>query len=140
MLPALARTTTTTNEAPAHRRFQSGTVAHSTDRRASRRLPIEIDVTVEGAAHRFTAPTADLSTGGLFVLTVSPIPIATHVLLAFTLPNGAELEVIGVVQWTRTGYGDGTEGQPGLGIAFFCLEPEARAVLERFCSVREALY
>lgn len=108
------------------------------DRRAAMRLPIEIDVDVEGAAQRFRAATVDLSAGGLFVGTPHDIPIGTHVLLAFTLPNGAALEVLGAVQWRRAGHASGES--PGLGIAFFCLDPAARAVLEGFCHVREALY
>jgi uncharacterized protein (TIGR02266 family) len=129
------------SETARRRRLESGT---DLDRRATRRLPIEIDVTIEGAAHRFTAPTQDISVGGLFLLTFRTIPVDTHVMLAFTLPNGAKLEVLGVVKWGRVMHGDDGEAQvaqlPGLGIAFFCLEPEARATLERFCTVREALY
>lgn len=132
MLPAFSHDETPTAR---KRRLQSGT---ELDRRTTRRLPIELDVTIEGAAHRFTAPTQDISAGGLFVLTPRAIPVDTHVMLAFTLPNGTKLEVLGVVKWGRVTHGE--DGEPGLGIAFFCLEPEARAALERFCSVREALY
>jgi uncharacterized protein (TIGR02266 family) len=133
MLPAFVER----DDASTIRRVPRDAAGPFTDRRGSRRLPIEIDVTVEGAAHRFTAPTGDLSCGGLFVLTACPIPIGTHVMLAFTLPNGAALEVLGVVQWARDGDDDSV---PGLGVSFFCLEPEARAVLQGFCSIREAFY
>jgi uncharacterized protein (TIGR02266 family) len=107
-----------------------------------RRLPIEIDVAVEGAAHRFTAPTKDISPGGLFLLTACPIPVGTHVMLGFTLPSGAALQVIGVVRWARARAREGHEdaSAPGLGVGFFCLEPEARTTLERFCEIRQALY
>ena len=54
------------------------------ERRRGVRLPIEIDVQIEGAALRFDASTSDLSTGGLFVLTHRTIPLGTHVMLAFT--------------------------------------------------------
>src|SRR4051812_34665011 len=130
MLPAF-----TPDESPTSRRKRGG------ERRHSKRLPIEIDITIEGAAHRFTTQSADLSEGGLFVLTDAQIPVATHVMMSFTLPNGATLAVLGVVKWVREArqaYEDGA--LPGLGIAFFCLEPEARETLERFCAVRHALY
>jgi uncharacterized protein (TIGR02266 family) len=108
------------------------------ERRQGKRLPIEIDVAIEGAAHQINAQTADLSEGGLFVLTDAPIPIGTHVMMSFKLPNGAALSVLGVVKWTRERHDDSRP--PGLGVAFFCLEPEARGTLERFCAVRHALY
>lgn len=107
------------------------------ERRVATRLPIEIDVDVEGAAHRFRSNTANLSSGGMFVVTHREIPIGTHVMLSFALPNGASLEVIGVVQWQR---GKESDGVAGLGIAFFCLEPEAKQTIHDFCAVREAIY
>lgn len=107
------------------------------ERRLAARLPIEIDVDVEGAAHRFRSNTANLSTGGMFVVTHRDIPIGTHVMLSFALPNGASLEVIGVVQWRRDKDSDGVAG---LGIAFFCLEPEAKQTIHDFCAVRVAIY
>jgi uncharacterized protein (TIGR02266 family) len=120
------------------------------ERRTAARLPIEIDVHVEGAAHRFDATTGDLSSGGMFVLTQRAIPVGTHVMLSFTLPNGKLLEVLGAVQWHHTGSSSDWDGLadadvertrgPGLGLSFFCLEPESKALLERFCVLREALY
>jgi uncharacterized protein (TIGR02266 family) len=108
------------------------------EKRSAARLPIEMDVNVEGAAHRFQATTADVSGGGMFVITQRAIPVGVEVMLGFTLPNGTSLEVLGVVQWQTNG--DGKLRPAGLGIAFFCLEPEAKGTLERFCSAREPLY
>jgi len=119
----------------------------SLERRSASRLPIELDVQVEGAAHRFDATSADISRGGMFVLTHRAIPIGTHVMLGFTLPNGTAIEVLAAVQWQYTGNGRGLDDDydvdtrgPGLGLSFFCLEPETKALLERFCDLREALY
>jgi len=130
---------------------ESPTLIHrrpaSMERRGASRLPIELEVHVEGAAHRFDATTGDLSRGGMFVLTHRAIPVGTHVMLGFTLPNGTALEVLASVQWQYTGNGRGPDDQydtdtrgPGLGLAFFCLEPATKALLERFCDLREALY
>jgi uncharacterized protein (TIGR02266 family) len=107
------------------------------ERRGAARLPIEIDVDVEGAAHRFRSNTANLSTGGLFIVTHREIPLGTQVMLGFKLPNGAALEVIGVVRWRRDKDSDGVAG---LGISFFCLEPQAKKTIHDFCAVREAIY
>ncbi len=114
----------------------------ASERRTAARLPIEIDVEVEGAAHRFAATTADLSAGGMFVATQRAMPIGVEVMLGFTLPNGTTLEVLGVVQWQTNG-GDQLDGnvQPaGIGVSFYCLEPEAKATLADFCEAREPLY
>ena len=108
------------------------------EKRLGQRLPIEIDVDVEGAAYRFRAATANLSPGGMFVLTPHPIPVGTHVMLTFALPSGQKLEVLGVVQWRRDRHEE--ESQPGIGLGFFCLDPEPKAVLHRFCEVRAPLY
>jgi hypothetical protein len=69
------------------------------------------------------------------------------VMLRFTLPNGTALEVLAAVQWQYTGNGRGPDDHhdidmrgPGLGLSFFCLEPETKARLVRFCELREALY
>jgi uncharacterized protein (TIGR02266 family) len=114
------------------------------ERRSAIRLPVEIDVRVEGAAHQFAGVTGDLSPGGMFIATPNFrgrfIPVGTHVVLTFQLrQNGEphEFAVIGVVQWRRDDHHDGL---PGLGVAFFCLDPEVRATLVQFCSVRERLY
>lgn len=117
------------------------------ERRRASRLPIELDVHVEGAAHRFDATSGDISRGGMFVLTHRAIPVGTHVMLGFTLPNGTALELLAAVQWQYTGNGHGPDDDYdtdtrglGLGLSFFCLEPETKALLERFCDSREALY
>lgn len=120
------------------------------ERRTTARLPIEMDVHVEGAAHRFDATTGDLSSGGMFVLTHRALPVGTHVMLSFTLPNGKPLEVLASVQWQHTGTSSDFQGDvdaeleatrgPGLGLSFFCLDPESKALLERFCVLREAFY
>jgi uncharacterized protein (TIGR02266 family) len=107
------------------------------ERRSSRRLPIELDVTIEGGACRFSTTTADLSPGGMFLATHENIPIGTEVVLSFTLPNGTALEIIGIVEWRR---GSFAAAAHGMGVSFFCLDPEVKKVLERFCSVREPLY
>jgi uncharacterized protein (TIGR02266 family) len=112
------------------------------EKRADARLPIEMDVEVEGAAHRFTATTADLSAGGMFIVTQRDMPIGVEVMLGFTLPNGKLIEVLGLVQWQTNG-GDALDGSvlpPGIGVSFFCPEPEAKATLAEFCRVREPLY
>ena len=113
------------------------------ERRRDARLPIEVDIQIEGGALRFEATTGDLSPGGLFVLTQRTIPVGTQVMLGFTLPNGDAFEVLACVQWEHTGNDEDPNRAsrgPGLGLSFFCLDPAVKALLEHFCSRREALY
>lgn len=120
------------------------------ERRVSARLPIEMDVRVEGAANRFDATIGDLSAGGVFVLTQRTLPVGTQVMLSFTLPNDKAVEVLADVRWQHVGSAAGwdevaeadatTARGPGLGLSFFCLDPESKTLLERFCVLREALY
>lgn len=117
--------------------FASASGVHpiGVERRTDPRLPIEVDVQVEGGARRFTATSIDLSVGGMLIATSEIVPVGVEVILSFALPNGSELRVLGTVRWRRP-----LEEGGGLGVAFFCLEPEARATLERFCRVRVKLY
>jgi uncharacterized protein (TIGR02266 family) len=109
------------------------------ERRAGMRLPIEVDVEVDGAAQRFWSTSVDLSPGGMFVMTDRDIPVGSDVMLTFTLPGDLALQVIGVVRWRRDRH-DAGGSNPGIGLAFFCLEPEVKKILDAFCAVREPLY
>lgn len=107
------------------------------ERRAWRRLPLELDVAVEGGTCYFATTSSDVSPGGMFVATQEQIPIGTEVLLTFSLPSGTELEVLGVVTWRRSPH---DHAALGMGVSFFCLDPRVKEMLERFCAVREPLY
>ena len=91
------------------------------EKRAAARLPIEMDVSVEGAAQRFTATSGDLSSGGMFLITPRAIPVG---------------QTYGAADDPVTG----APRSAGLGLVFFCLAPEVKTLLEGFCSARELLY
>jgi Tfp pilus assembly protein PilZ len=114
------------------------------ERRAAVRLPIEMEVHVEGAAQRYLAVTGDFSPGGMFVVTQRQMPVGTQVMLSFTLPNGVAVEVLGVVKWHGVGgvamSGSTRARGAGIGLAFFCLEPAVKAMLQEYCANREPLY
>lgn len=112
-------------------------VSPSSDRRARCRIPVEIDVMVHSADALFQASSADVSPGGMFVVTFRELPPGTHVVLDFRLPSGAALELEGIVCWRR-GRPDG--GPAGVGVAFCAVPEEAAEALAAYCSVREALY
>lgn len=112
------------------------------ERRSEKRIPIELDVRVESEATSFDTLSGDLSPGGMFVTTprdnaALPKP-GSHVMITFTLRDGGrrdELAVVAVVKWRRVEH-----DVPGMGLAFFGLDPTFRDALDRFCSVRVPLY
>jgi len=107
-----------------------------TDRRASERIHLEVEVTLGSESQFFAGLTGDISTGGLFVQTYSLRPVGSRVLVAFALPTG-EIKTPGVVRWVRLA-AEGTE--PGLGIAFESLRSSERDAIAAFCKARPPLY
>ena len=64
---------------------------------------------------------------------------------AVPIPDRSAVEGLGQhvrVQWQTNGgdQRDGNVQSPGIGVSFYCLEPEAKAMLADFCEVREPLY
>ena len=109
---------------------------HLTERRASERSPIEVEVSLSSESQFFAGLSGDVSTGGLFVQTYSLRAVGTQVVVAFSLPTG-EIRATGVVRWVRSA----TEGtSPGLGISFERLEGNELAAVEAFCQTRPPLY
>lgn len=106
-------------------------------RRASPRVPLEVDVSFHSESQLFVGLSGDISQGGIFVSTYKDLPIGTAVTIKFTLPNG-EIEAVGTVRWCR----HATEGgePPGVGISFDSLSSDARALIEQFCHARPPLY
>jgi uncharacterized protein (TIGR02266 family) len=108
------------------------TAADPTERRAAPRIPIETDVTLAGNGRVLSGVSSDVSTGGLFVATYSPVPVGTRVSLRFRLPTG-QVMAVGTVRWVR-------EARPGrlagVGIELVELEQADRDVLTRFCGNR----
>jgi type IV pilus assembly protein PilZ len=97
-----------------------------TDRRASERIPIEVQVSLWSESQPFAGRSADLSTGGLFVRTDAVRPVGSHLLVAFSLPTG-EIKTQGIVRWVRRAT---EETGPGLGIAFEKLLTFERDLIE----------
>ena len=114
------------------------------ERRLSARIPVELTVFVHAADAFFQAETADISTGGMFLVTERALPIGTRVVLDFGLSGNAsdgEMEVHAVVCWARSEIEHARSGAPrGLAMEFVDVSAEAAERLEAYCKVREPLY
>jgi uncharacterized protein (TIGR02266 family) len=89
------------------------------DRRQPR-LPIKLEVEYRTAGAFLVSYSVNLSKGGIFVETATPLPVGSQVDLAFEVPGAGSLEVTGVVAWVRQGTFDGLPD--GMGIQFETLD------------------
>ena len=76
---------------------------------------------------------ADVSRGGAYVETDEALSTGRRVLLEIDLPEGAPLQTVGRIAWTKTALkpADPTE-RPGMGIEFVGALPEELDRIERF--------
>lgn len=116
--------------------------ANDVDRRPLRALSrwaMRATLTVDGEDGLYAGLGYDVATGGIFVATYDLPPIGTRVDLALTLPDGQELELGGVVRWTRDAE-IATDGLPaGAGIECKGLPVAAQEALAAFATVREPI-
>jgi len=78
---------------------------------------------------------ANLSRGGAFVTTAEPVAPGRRLLLEFELPDGATIEAIARVAWSRTRIGGRAErpgAQSGIGVEFVGSDCAEWRALERF--------
>jgi uncharacterized protein (TIGR02266 family) len=123
------------NDASLHS-TQDSSVDRDNDRRASARVPVEVEISLASDHQFFTGLTRDLSSGGVFVATYKCLPLGCTVVMHLTLPDG-DLAARGTVRWHRE---SATDAPPGMGIAFDALDAEGWRRIERFCLERDPLF
>lgn len=96
------------------------------EKRRAWRSPMLLEVKYEGAGVRAETRISDISTSGVFIDAMSPLPVGSDVKLAFTLPSGRAIEAEGTV----------TQSQPriGMGITFTKISHEDKE------SIREIIH
>ena len=88
---------------------------------------------IEYAAHSppMRRPITDISHGGVFVDTTTPLPEGLPVRLRFALPGQAEpMEIDAAVVWTQP--------HVGMGLRFTRLAPRDKAAIDQFVAARLA--
>jgi uncharacterized protein (TIGR02266 family) len=97
------------------------------DRREPR-LPLAVEVTYRTAGAFLVSYSVNLSKGGIFIESVTPLPIGSHVSLKFDVPGAGALEVEGEVAWVRSGSPDGLPD--GMGVQFARLDERYGDVID----------
>ncbi len=106
------------------------------ERRRSQRVPVEVSLGVHSDSNFFSGLTQDISDGGLFVATHTPLKKGTHVTVNFALPGCPEISAEGDVVWVS----EPITGHPGMGVKFTGLSSENEALIRRFMAKREPIY
>lgn len=118
--------------------------------RQHRRVPASIPVrisTIESLRDPWTGSPyfrasqevcANVSRGGAFVRTTELLDPGRRVLLEFQLPNGAQVEAIGRVAWTKRAIATTDQPDSGLGVEFLGGTADQLAALEDFLSDSDA--
>ncbi len=107
------------------------------DTRKDRRAPVSLKVRFKSATvDEFVEQYAmDISRGGIFIKSKSPMPIGTLLKFEFQLKDESRLiHGVGRVVWKRDG---GEEDKPpGMGIKFIKMDPQSRSLVEQIVSQR----
>jgi uncharacterized protein (TIGR02266 family) len=109
-------------------------------RRGTVRVALKTQVDLSSDSNLFTGFGTNISEGGLFVATLSVVPVGTPVDLLFSLPGGTRLSVQGEVRWIREVNDRTPDVFPGVGVRFVELPTEAAEALHRFVQSREPLF
>ncbi len=135
------------------------------DRRAHRRVPVEVEVGLEpernyhltvalgprmnvlleidqDSDHNFyTGLTNDISEGGVFVATTTMLPVGTAVVISIQLPPAPEAQrVEGVVRWIREPEVCCGGSVAGYGVAFRDITPEVLATIRSYIARHETIF
>jgi len=109
------------------------------NQRVSKRLDVELEVTLSGPHTFFSGFTMDISEGGVFIATHQIFPIGTE--FRINLFIGKEkLEIDSQVVWVRGEDSAIISGEePGMGLKFTVLDERAVSIISEFIKKREPL-
>jgi uncharacterized protein (TIGR02266 family) len=126
-------------EEAARAQAEGGQSQPEPPRRASPRVRMQAAVELRTGATSFTGFSTNISDGGIFVASATPLPVGTEVELQLTLPGGEPLSARGVVRWARQVNDDVPLIAPGMGIEFVDLPGESALAIQRVIATREPI-
>jgi uncharacterized protein (TIGR02266 family) len=101
--------------------------------RAGRRVELEYRLAGDEAGEGHRAVTSNIGVGGAFVLTGSPLPVGTDLLISLTVPTAeAPIETNAQVRWVVTADEADELHSAGMGIKFLRLDVEALLQLSEY--------
>lgn len=106
--------------------------ADEPERRGAPRAELEVEVGLEGENRFFTGMTGDLSAGGLFVATDTPLMVGTELVLSFVLPDAYRVATDATVTWVRAPRYRPDELPAGMGVRFERLADADRKAIDHF--------
>lgn len=97
-----------------------------TERRLHPRTQIQIEVNYRSLDALYENPVLDISQGGMFIRTESPLPLGTEISLEFVIPGQDQtIQSKGLVVWRHESTHSRISSQkPGMGIRFIQMEPQ----------------
>jgi type IV pilus assembly protein PilZ len=96
------------------------------DRRSHERFDASIEVDYASGETFLFSYITNISEMGIFIRSDNPAPRGAVLTLRFAAPNGPALDIAGEVTWVNPLRPDGENLNPGMGVRFLDLTPEAR--------------
>lgn len=114
--------------------------ATTEERRAHRRAPLKAVISLTSENNFYSGFTIDISRGGIFVATETPLPLHYACEVEFTLPDERGMILATCeVQWVRAPGGGDDGPPPGMGLRFLELPDEAQERIDEFVEQRDPL-
>jgi uncharacterized protein (TIGR02266 family) len=101
---------------------------------------IEANLGATTQSNFYVGFSGEIAHGGVFLATYETLPKDTSVTMLVTLPGGFEFECNGWVRFVRDPLDFLSEAEPGMGIQFEGLSPEARDLVLRFIQKRPPMF
>ncbi len=104
------------------------------------RIPVEVNIGATTDSNFYVGFSGEISEGGVFCATYAIQPRGTLMRVLVTLPGNFEKHVNGFVRFVRDPMDLTAESEPGMGIQFEGLDPEARELILRFIRKRAPMF
>ena len=100
-----------------------------TERRKNERVPISLEVRYATQQGFVSDWIMNLSRGGMFVHSDSPLPVGTVISITLIVPGGQPIEIEGEVKWVVQ-RSPSAAVIPGMGVKITNISDESRKILE----------
>ena len=111
------------------------------ERRSSARYQVQVEVGLQTESNFYTGLTQDLSGGGIFVATHQIRHVGERIKVLLTLPGqGETFEILTEVRWVRDTSFSRSPDDPGMGLRFLEMSPDAKKAVADFLTQRESLF
>ena len=102
---------------------------------------MKVEVGLQTESNFYTGLTQDLSGGGVFVATHQIREVGDRIKVFLNLPGQKEtFEILTEVRWVRSTYFSQSVEDPGMGLRFLQMSPQAKQAVSDFLSKRESLF